>query len=45
MIFVADMKSKNKINLTRAISTYADYRELGELTKQLYDIQVNKVIA
>ena len=44
MIFEADMKSKNQINLTRAISTYADYRELGELTKQLYNIQVNKVL-
>ena len=44
MIFEADMKSINKINLTRSISTSADYQELGDLTKKLYDIQINRVI-
>ena len=44
MIFEADMKSKHEINLTSAISAFAENEELGRLTKKLHDIQLNRIV-
>lgn len=44
MVFEADMKSKNEINLTSSISAFADNEKLGILTKELNKIQNSKKI-
>ncbi|MFD2916360.1 hypothetical protein [Psychroserpens luteus] len=40
MVFEADMKSENNINLTSLISAYAKNEKLGILTKELNEIQL-----
>lgn len=42
MIFEAEMKLKNEINLTSSISVYAQNEKLGFLTKELNKIQLSK---
>jgi len=44
MVFEADMKSENKINLTSSISAHAQNEKIGTLTKKLNEIQLNKKI-
>ena len=44
MVFLADMKSKNDINLTSTISAYAENNRLGILAKKLYEIQINRIV-
>ncbi len=44
MVFQADMKSKNHINLTSSISAYAENNRLGILAKKLYETQINRII-
>lgn len=44
MVFQAYMKSKNDINLTSSISSYAENNKLGYLAKKLYEIQINRII-
>ena len=44
MVFEADMKSKNHINLTSSISAYAENKKLGYLAKKLHEIQINRII-
>jgi hypothetical protein len=42
MIFEADMKLKNEINLTSSISAFTENETLGNLTKELNQIQLSK---
>jgi hypothetical protein len=42
MVFEADMKLKNEINLTSSISAFAENERLGILTKELNKIQISK---
>jgi hypothetical protein len=42
MIFEADMKLKNEINLTSSISAFAENETLGILTKELNKIQLSR---
>jgi hypothetical protein len=42
MIFEAEMKLKNEINLTSSISVYAQNEKLGFLIKELNKIQLSK---
>jgi len=44
LVFKADMKSKNEINLTSSISAHAENERLGFLTKILHEIQINRTI-
>lgn len=44
MVFEADMKSKNEINLTSSISAFAENHKIGFLTKKLHEIQLNRTI-
>ncbi len=44
MVFEADMKSKNEINLTSSISAHAENKKLGILTKKLHEIQINRIM-
>ena len=44
MVFEADMKSKDEINLTSSISSYAENDKIGILTKKLHEIQLSRNI-
>jgi hypothetical protein len=42
LVFVADMKLINEVNLTSSISAFAENERIGYLTKKLYEIQLSK---
>lgn len=44
MVFKAYMKSKNEINLTSSVSAFAENQKIGNLTKKLHEIQLNRIV-
>ena len=44
MVFEADMKSKDAINLTSSISAFTDNQKIENLIKKLHEIQLNRIV-